>query len=68
MSNVRGHGQSSGKGYQSRSQIEKTHSQDKARDDLGGAFAGEENVAAGKGTHLKSRKLGSDAKDKVPKR
>ena len=73
MPTVRGGGQITRQGYQTRDDIEKTHSTEKARDDLNEAFAGDENEFLGKNakdsqkhsTHLKSRKT-KKSREKTP--
>lgn len=68
--NTRGVGQSHQAGYHDSSQIKKTQKEDYARDDLDGAFAGEENEGKFSrekhSTNVKSRKSKHSA-DKTPK-
>ena len=68
--NVRGVGQSKQAGYHDKEQIAKTMNPAHARDDLKGAFAGNENEAKGAGdkhsTNVKSRNTNA-SKQKTPK-
>lgn len=65
MANVKKHGQTPARGYHSKEEINLKMQPAKPRDDLRGAFGGDENVAAS-GKRLKNRKLPADS-EKTPK-
>jgi hypothetical protein len=75
MPTVRKGSQTRQKGYQTNEQIERSHRDDRARDDISMAHAGDENdgpFSSSKKSHrgstnLKSRKT-EKSKDRVPKR
>ena len=65
MSVVRNRGQTRARGYHTRETINHTMQPAKPRDDLRGAFDGDENKAP-KGKRVKNRKLPADS-EKTPK-